>query len=154
MQATGLAPGHATARALHSLNNTSRATYGCHLAYVCVQTVTGGTCCTPAPSARARYGMSSGCHLCCRLSTIATLGDSGSHSHFGRGSGREQPGECAGDSHDGESVAVGRPPWPRCLVRTGRTGSVHRDGDRLNRLRAAPTFVVTSAAPALKLCFH
>ena len=39
MQATGLAPGHATARALHSLNNSSRATYGCHLAYVCVQTV-------------------------------------------------------------------------------------------------------------------
>ena len=33
---------------------------------------------------------------------------------------------------------MGRPPWPRVLV---QTGSVHRVGHRLVRLRATPTFV-------------
>ena len=68
-QATGLAPGHATARALAQQHVPGN---GCHLA--CIQGVPGGSSGAPALSARARYelGLSP-----LSLSTIATL--SGSH---------------------------------------------------------------------------
>ena len=70
---TGLAPGHATARALAQQHVPGNS---CHLVYI--QGVTGGTCCAPAPSARARYefGLAP-----LSLSTTATL--SGSHVKSG-----------------------------------------------------------------------
>ena len=74
--------------------------------------------------------------------------------HFGRGSGREQPGECADDSHD--MVGGGRtPPFAVWLGGLGPDWIRARDwpgmDSRLDPLRDAPTFVgrTSGARPAL-----
>ena len=64
--------------------------------------------------------------------------------HCGRGSGLEQPGECAGDSHDGGwrwGAPLGRVAWSRLDPRTG-SGTLLN-----NRLRAAPTLVRRMPCP-------
>ena len=63
----------------------------------------------------------------------------------GRGSGREQPGGCAGDSHMMVWVAVGRPPWPRCLV---QAGSAHGSGTVL--FGSVPLSTLNAQPPELK----
>jgi hypothetical protein len=88
-QATGLAPGHATARALAQQHVPGN---GCHLA--CIQGVPGGSSGAPVLSARDIYELG--------LSPLSVVVDDSNVEwqpcHCGRGSGHEQPGECSGDS--------------------------------------------------------
>jgi hypothetical protein len=89
--------------------------------------------------------MSSGCHLCRYRRSDDDV--EWQPCHCGRGSGREQPGECAGDRHDGGwrwGAPLGRVAWSRLDPCTG-SGTVLIGWGLLPRS--------SSAAPALKLCF-
>ena len=102
---TGLAPGHATARALAQQHVPGNS---CHLVYI--QGVTGGTCCAPAPSARARYefGLAP-----LSLSTTATL--SGSHVISGAAVAASSPGSAVAIAM---MVGGGRtPPFAKVVLR-------------------------------------
>ena len=83
---TGLAPGHATARALAQQQVPAN---GCHLAFI--QGVPGGSSGAPALSTRARYGLRLSP---LSLSTIVTL--SGSHVIAGAAAAMSSLGSAVG----------------------------------------------------------
>jgi len=130
-QATGLAPGHATARALAQQHVPGN---GCHLA--CIQGVPGGSSGAPVLSARDIYELG--------LSPLSVVVDDSNVEwqpcHCGRGSGHEQPGECSGDSHDGGwrwGAPLGRVAWSRLDPCTG-SGTVLIGSIPLSTLNAQP----------------